>query len=240
MGTAWTGHEYGVQRRFETLKKITDVRDKILFDIGCGHGGYCLYALESNVKYVVGVDIDVKRLKLAKGLSKNYDNVDFVIAEAENLPFKTDSADAIFFIELIEHVNDEDACLCEVHRTLKPKGTILLTAPNRFHIFETHGMKISDLTIKNMFGIGIPFLSWMPNSLRRTFERARIYSSKQLFYLLKKHGFHVLLIEHLMPTLDYLNSPETLRSAMRKVFRVMEKIPVLNFMGRHVMFVAKK
>ncbi len=39
----------------------------------------------------------------------------------------------------------------------------LSTVPERSYPFETHGMKMGCVEIQNMFGIGIPFLSWMPD-----------------------------------------------------------------------------
>jgi len=70
VGTAWTGDEYGVQRSFQMIKKITGLNGKIVFDIGCGAGGYSLATAKSRAKYVVSVDIAAERIRMAKALRK--------------------------------------------------------------------------------------------------------------------------------------------------------------------------
>lgn len=46
------------------------------------------------------------------------------------LPFADASFDLVFSIEGIEHLEGRYACLRELHRVLKPGGTLVLTTPN--------------------------------------------------------------------------------------------------------------
>lgn len=146
----------------------------------------------------------------------------------------------MLLIMVIEHVNSEDGCLSECYRILRPQGTILITAPNRFYFFETHGMKVLRTPIENVFGVGIPFLSWVPTVFRRKLECARIYSQKELVFLLRRQGFSILLIDHMMPPLDLLKGSKTMKDSIRRLLKIMEKVPFLNHMGASVMLVAKR
>jgi SAM-dependent methyltransferase len=46
------------------------------------------------------------------------------------LPFAAGSFDFVFAGEILEHIFDTRAFLCEVHRVLKPEGYVVITTPN--------------------------------------------------------------------------------------------------------------
>lgn len=49
------------------------------------------------------------------------------------LPFEDRSFDLVISFQVIEHVEDVDAYLAEIHRVCRPGGTILIVTPNRNH-----------------------------------------------------------------------------------------------------------
>lgn len=52
-------------------------------------------------------------------------------AEMEPLAFQTGSIDAVFFLEVLEHLQkDPFFAILEMHRVLKPNGTLFLSTPN--------------------------------------------------------------------------------------------------------------
>jgi hypothetical protein len=54
-------------------------------------------------------------------------------------------------------------------------------------------MKINNIHIPNMLGIGIPFLSWMPGFIRKKVETAKIYIHKKNFSTFSvRRGFQTL------------------------------------------------
>jgi len=54
-----------------------------------------------------------------------------VNVETENQPFPDDSFDVVLFCEVIEHlVTDPFHALMEIHRVLKPGGTLIVSTPN--------------------------------------------------------------------------------------------------------------
>lgn len=50
--------------------------------------------------------------------------------DGQQLPFLTESFDACICSETIEHIPDDRRVILEIHRVLKPAGTLVLTVPN--------------------------------------------------------------------------------------------------------------
>jgi ubiquinone/menaquinone biosynthesis C-methylase UbiE len=53
-----------------------------------------------------------------------------VYGRGEALPFEDDTFDAVFMIEVIEHVDGDAQAIREVRRVLKPGGVLIVTTPN--------------------------------------------------------------------------------------------------------------
>lgn len=97
-----------------------------LLDIACGAG----YGTDMLLKYgcsVVGADCDEQAVS---GAQAKYPQGSFVRADVLNLPFEDESFDAVVSFETIEHVNDGNRFLSEVHRVLRPSGVFICSTPN--------------------------------------------------------------------------------------------------------------
>jgi ubiquinone/menaquinone biosynthesis C-methylase UbiE len=159
--TAVSGWEYGVWRRLEALQSLASLKGKTVLDVGCGFGAYGLAAERCGANMSVGVDVSREYIKKS-ALSLR------VLADAHALPFRDACFDVVLMVEVLEHLPREIEALREAGRVMKRGGLLLLTVPNRFYPFETHGMRIGRVEIQNMFGVGIPFLSWMPRFVRES------------------------------------------------------------------------
>lgn len=95
-------------------------------DLGCGDGGTSGLFLNSHGYAYVGADISETAVEQA--ISHGLNAV--VIQDASTLPFENDRFDGVIFFEVIEHLFDVEAVLCEIRRVLKPGGVLLLTTPN--------------------------------------------------------------------------------------------------------------
>lgn len=115
-----------------------------ILDVGCGIGGSTLYLTEkfssiarNNLKLDGGVDRvtatgitlspvqanrAIERAKIA-GLESN---VNFLVADALNMPFPDESFDLVWSLESGEHMPDKIKFLQECCRVLKPGGTLIL------------------------------------------------------------------------------------------------------------------
>lgn len=57
---------------------------------------------------------------------------------AENIPYPDNYFDFVNICEVLEHVEDPQKLLSEVHRVLKPRGRAYLSVPNRFGFYDQH------------------------------------------------------------------------------------------------------
>lgn len=94
-----------------------------LLDIGCGTG-YTLSALGEHTQ-AFGLDIAGEAL----GFSKDRGLDRLVQATALDLPFLDDSLDAITALDVLEHLDDDEAALREWHRACRPGGYLVLNVP---------------------------------------------------------------------------------------------------------------
>lgn len=99
----------------------------IILDVGSG-GGYFTNILSKKSRMVVGLDMSFINAKNAKQ-SINMQNVYFVVGDATMLPFKINVFDKILATEIIEHIENDNFFVKECERTLKNKGSIVITTP---------------------------------------------------------------------------------------------------------------
>lgn len=103
----------------------------IVLDIGCGNGQRVLPAAKF-VKQVIGLDNNIKSLKLAKAEVKrlHITNVKFVKFNLEQkLLFNNQQFDCILLLDVLEHLNHRLQLLKQIYRVLKPSGLLFLSVP---------------------------------------------------------------------------------------------------------------
>ena len=189
-----------VQRRLRLLKKIPEFlgENLTLLDIGCGNGA-SLFDLQENFKFCLGIDITDEHLSEFNDFKKknNIQNCEFqkLDVETHTLP---NQFDRIISFEVIEHLQSENGVKF-YYDTLKDGGLAVVSVPNKWWIFETHGAKLPLLPWNR-----VPLFSWLPKLIHEKFANARIYTKKRIVNLLKKHGFTVLSAEYIMAPMDVL------------------------------------
>lgn len=118
-----------VPGRLKYFDRLMDWRGKAVLDLGCA-GGFMAEALDDRGAQVTGIDpakdsIDAARAH-AQARSITYD-----VGAGEALPYGDGSFDAVVCVDVLEHVQDLNAVLKEVHRVLKPEGMFLFDTINR-------------------------------------------------------------------------------------------------------------
>lgn len=96
---------------------LDEVKGARALDIG-GWDGYWASRLE-----VPAVVIDLQPSPAHRGVS-------YVSGDALSLPFASQSFDAVFGFDVIEHVPDERSLVLEAVRVLRPGGQLVLTTPD--------------------------------------------------------------------------------------------------------------
>lgn len=95
-----------------------------VLDIGAREGGLRKY-LPEDVKYQ-GIDI------APEFASESVLTLDI----SEGIPFPDQSYDAVFCIEVLEHVPNPFAAFGEIHRVLRDGGVLIVSVPNPYHLKE--------------------------------------------------------------------------------------------------------
>jgi SAM-dependent methyltransferase len=126
-------------------------KGKRVLDIGSGAGGKTLYYASLGVEKIWGIDIvphyqaEATALAAAKGMSEI---AEFLTGDVTKLPFPDHFFDVIIANDVMEHVDDPEGTLREVHRVLRPGGRFYTNFPPYYH---PHGAHLSDV-------IGMPWV----------------------------------------------------------------------------------
>jgi len=170
----------GQQRRLEMIVGAAGERLKgNILENGCGVGMYVKHLSTFGGK-VIGLEYDFERAAEA-GINSPH----IINAAGEAIPFSSETFDLILSHEVLEHVQDDRAAICEMVRVLrspdltsgKPGGRIVLFVPNRGYPFETHGIYWRE---KYHFGNKL-FVNYLPRVLRNKLApHVRVYSKKDL------------------------------------------------------------
>jgi ubiquinone/menaquinone biosynthesis C-methylase UbiE len=103
---------------------------KCLFvDIGCGTGAFAFRLAAKGFK-IVGVDLSHKMLELAQENCGRPDRVSFVRADVEQLPFLSETFDAVLCFALHHHFLAYGKLASEVTRVMKSTGRLFVCDPN--------------------------------------------------------------------------------------------------------------
>jgi SAM-dependent methyltransferase len=97
-----------------------------VYDLGCGEMPYKEWFLKHADKYT-GVDWS---------LSIHDSKADIIADLNKELPIKSDSADTIVSISVMEHLKEPKTFLKEANRILKPGGNIVLQVPFMWWVHE--------------------------------------------------------------------------------------------------------
>lgn len=104
-----------------------------MLDLGCGSGEAIGALYRRGAGQVIGLDISLVELVLAKKLLEEESQQAFLLAGcAEALPLADGLLAFIYSPDVIEHVSDQGRYLAEARRALKSGGQILLNSPNRY------------------------------------------------------------------------------------------------------------
>ena len=179
-------------RRFRLTARYSSILHKggSLLDVGCGNGALTKH-FQPHFDRIVGADIQTSLLKQATA------DAHWICSAGENLPFADASFDAITCFEVLEHVVNPVATVREFHRLLKPGGQAVISVPNKWWIFETHGAYLPYLPWNR-----VPFFSWLPESLHSRWAKARIYSRRRLIKLLEDGGFDQIRLAYITAPMD--------------------------------------
>jgi ubiquinone/menaquinone biosynthesis C-methylase UbiE len=204
-----------LQRRARICRSRVSFSGQRVLDYGCGNGAQTLL-FGDDAATLMGVDISTAGIAefqthIPPALRST---VIPVLFDGAVIPAPDASFDIVTCFEVLEHVQNEQQTLREIARVLKPHGALLLTVPNKGWIFETHGAALPVFRWNR-----VPFFSWLPHAIHRSYALARIYRRRDIADLLQAAGFRVEYLCYITAPLDVLTMAWLQRFLRRSLFR---------------------
>lgn len=181
----------------------TDLSDSKILDIGCGTGEIISF-FKKNGNTVCAVDAMDQRLP-----STNIDA--FHLVSNAKLPFESEQFDVVISNHVIEHIENQELHLSEIHRCLKPNGVCYFATPNWNFPIEPHHR--------------IPFIHYLGKTIFHSILRTNNLYEEDLFLLsycdmkkiVKKSEF-----KYCEYTAKTLKNPERYHQGFTKI----KKVPI--------------
>jgi ubiquinone/menaquinone biosynthesis C-methylase UbiE len=233
--------QYILERRYKLAKVYAGdafARGGFYLDVGCGNGAQTVLFAKHASRWMA-IDVEEERLEefrreLVRG---EYDAAQkphkILRYDGDSIPLSDNSVDLLTCIEVIEHTVNDTATVRELLRVLKQGGKAVITVPNKWWIFETHGANLPLLPWNR-----VPLFSWLPKWIHSRYAKARIYRKPEIERMLRDAGFRVERSVYLTAPMDMIKQPVLQALVRRLIFRSDETS--FPFLATSVMLIAQK
>jgi len=203
------------KRRARIVEGCISLDGKMVLDFGCGNGAQTV-ELAKHARGVRACDIDAADIDVLRNYARENGiaNVIPILYDGKSLPVEDEAVDAVVCFAVLEHVTDERTALRDIVRVLKRGGDFVISVPNKWWIFETHGARLPLLPWNR-----VPFFSWLPPAIHRRFAKARIYRKSDIVHLLTSSGFIIRGTSYMTAPMDTVPWPGPQRFLRNTVFR---------------------
>ena len=116
------------------FKSLPDKRIRIGLDIGSGRGNSLELFIDSETAWVA-IDYSLQMIRRCR---PQFQEVRFILGDAREMPFKSESFDLVLSVGVSEYLEDPDQFLREIWKLLKPGSFVILTLtpPNFLNFFR--------------------------------------------------------------------------------------------------------
>jgi len=168
-------------------------KEDIFLDLGCGGGNFA-YEMSKRCKSV-GVDINpsIKNLAFAQRHQKN---LNFIMADGFNLPFKEHSFDKVLLGGTLQAVEQDNELIKECYRILKNGGVLVL-----YVIQERRAIRIMYKSNRfftrkliKLFNLPQNYAEFERDYVERV-NMTKFYTIEDLTGLVENNGFKVIDVE---------------------------------------------
>jgi ubiquinone/menaquinone biosynthesis C-methylase UbiE len=153
----------GVGRRYWDYRDCVAfgyLKGTCILDVGCGEG-ITLEKLAARFPEgcVQGVDTEPENISICKTHALPVQQ-----GSVYALPFADNTFDSVLFSEVIEHLDDPDRALREIHRVLRPGGRVVIVFPNDLIFFIA---RLAMGMVREAFYNPGHVRQWNPRSIRK-------------------------------------------------------------------------
>lgn len=122
--------------RFRQVENIIEPTGGRILDVGCADGVFSKVIFDkSKPREMIGIDILANSVKWAKGHWKN-NKIRFLVGDADKLDFRSSYFDAVFCMEVLEHVFKPRKVMAEFYRVMKKGGYGIFLVPSDSVLFR--------------------------------------------------------------------------------------------------------
>ncbi len=123
-----------IDRRLKSFTDEIDFKGKKVLDLGCNTGVFS-FDIEKMGAEVVAGDISKPAIERAIEYGKSLGSkVEFMVLDAEKLPFKEKKFDVVLATGILEHVENPEKVVEGIYKCLKPGGKVIAEVPHRFSL----------------------------------------------------------------------------------------------------------
>ncbi|MEM5782042.1 MAG: methyltransferase domain-containing protein [Candidatus Aenigmatarchaeota archaeon] len=167
---------YSERRKKAIEKFMNNVTGEKILDIGSGKGIFNKIFRKVGFKKIFAVDFNRKLLKM------NDADKRFILNLENKLPFSNNSFDCCFAAEILEHLENREQLLNEIHRILKKGGYLILTTPNKDSLIAKFDRIIGRFIVDGLWN-------------GHDYSHKYVYSFNEIVKLIKEVGFKILKLE---------------------------------------------
>jgi len=204
----------------------------LYLDIGCG--GATFTAIFS--KYfpeTIGLDISGESIRQRKDILRLHNiHCHFIVADAQKLPLRKESLEAVSALAIIEHLSQPFRLIKEVYSVVKKKGIFMVYVPNGFFPIDPH--------------TGIPFAPIIPTRIKNWYARIFLKYSYPIYYLSQKRVLKLCESYFQRIYVEKINYPDELlsrpRDQTKSFYAIVTRtvIKILNLFPAGYIFVCEK
>ncbi len=128
---------YWHKTRFKEVSNLIEPTGGTILDIGCADGVFSKVIFDkSRADKFIGMDVIKSSVDWAKKHWAGTKKMKFIFGDAHDLKFKNGTFDAVFAMEVLEHVVDPKKVLLEIKRILKKGGYGIFLVPSDNLLFK--------------------------------------------------------------------------------------------------------
>lgn len=182
------------QRSVLAYHKAAEMVSGDVLEIGTG-SGYGVEIIAPKVNKFVSVD------KFDTGVSLDgFNNVELI--QMTIPPFKgikDNSFDFVITFQVIEHIQDDNAFVKEIHRVLKPGGKLIITTPNKKMSLTRNPWHIREYTVQELDTLLKKFFSKIDKLSVRGIGKAVQYYDENRESVKKFTRWDILNLQYILP-----------------------------------------